>query len=153
MKDERVLKSKYLSYYSSFFNASETIEEVAGKHAFLARQLNLHKFQKLTLYRHVKTFVLFFQSARLQLGGEGGLGGLEDFQDSLFPIRHLECSPCTGVRTETADEVIDLLGRLLPVDLTGFLKNFGGRMKYCCLCIDGKRTWCRSECTECKRRC
>ena len=72
------------------------------------------------------------------MGGEGCLGGLEDFQDSLFPIRHLECGPCTGVRTETADEVIDLLGRLLPVDLTGFLKNFGGRMKYYCLCIDGK---------------
>ena len=100
---------------------SHTIDEVAGLHAALAVLLELKELELEVLAVDVQVFAVNRPFARSTIGRTGSLLGLVYLESTMLG------APCSWIGTEPTNEVVDSLGRLAPVYLTGVLEYFWRR--------------------------
>ena len=92
-------------------------------HPFFAVQLYFKEFEEEVLTVHIQVVFLRIKCSCNTISRNVGFQRLIDFQHQGVTIAVGHLCPCSGVWTQTTDEVIDALHRLLPVDLTGLLEN------------------------------
>ena len=103
------------------------IEKVTGSHALFTGKLKLKELKELAIKTSdIERFTLDEDLPWRKVRNTPRLGRLIDLKDRLLPIRRGQCRPGPWNRTQPPNKVIDLLRRLLPVNLASLLKKLGG---------------------------
>ena len=107
--------------------AFHAVEERRGIHALLACQLQLVNLQQTVGTTDEQVLPVGHQLPHSTVRRAFRLRSPENLQHCFLPIGGLQHSPCPGIGTQSAHKVIDLLGRLRPVNLAGLFENLRGR--------------------------
>ena len=109
---------------ATFQNRLIAIEEILGEHPLFTCKLEFIELKKFAiLTSHAERFPLDDNGARDSRRTAGRLGSPVDLQNRFLAITCNQRGPGSGNGRQTTDEVINLLSRLLPVDLAGLLEN------------------------------
>lgn len=124
-------KTRSLGDYSSDKRTTgdgATAEEGANIHAFFAGNLDFQEAEGSIRsgYAEVLSAVAGYSAGSLCRGVGYRFGGVY-LEILLITIGRAQDCPSSGIWGETADKIINLFGRLVPVYSAGFLEDFGCR--------------------------
>ena len=116
-------------YLFEFLNGMIAIEEITGGETLFAGELEGIQLKELTMEAGDKERLAIDEDlAGGKIRVAIRLRRLVDFQNCFLAISSDQGRPGAGYGRKTTDEVVDLLGRLMPVDLASGLEKLGGKL-------------------------
>ena len=117
-------RARFASFHPVIDDLLAAIQESAHRHPFLACQLQGKEPDIAPFDGYIEvTLLIRMQAADGKIVRSRSFLCLIDLQHLAIALRRYQLCPGSGVGGKAADEIVDPLHRLLPVDVTSLLED------------------------------